>query len=189
MEILRSIAEFFDNKSVAAFSGAFAAFALVMLNDWRRDRRKVNNIRGEVEMNLLLAKGKLESIRSNRSLMLEKNRVVPAPILKFPTMLIRELSAEVLSRLTMDQRRSIEALLYTMEATDELLSEIYELARSLSGALGQAERMGQANRLRINFEDAIVNLKRLMEMCENYIAGRYSIIVTKQYDRLEYEEA
>ncbi len=188
MEILRAIAEFFDNKSVAAFAGAFAAFVLVMLNDWRRDRRKVKNICGEVEMNLLLAKGKLESVRSNRNLMREHNSVIPAPILKFPTTLIREISAEVLSRLTMDQRRAIEALLYTMEATDELLSESYELARSLSGTLGQAERMEKAERLLINFGDAMVNLKRLMEMCDNYIAGRYAIIVTKQYDRLEYEE-
>lgn len=188
MEIFHPIAEFFDNQSVAAFSGAFAAFALVVLNDWRRDRRKVRNICGEVEMNLLLAKAKLESVRSNRNLMREQNSVMPVPILKFPTTLIRELSAEVLSRLTMDQRRAIEALLYTMEATDELLSEVYELARSLSGSLGQAERIGKAERLLISFEDAIVNLKRLMEMCDNYIAERYAIIVTKQYDRLEYEE-
>src|SRR6266850_1832854 len=113
-------------------------------------------------MNLLLAKGKLESVRSNRSLMREHNGVVPAPILKFPSTLIRELSAEVLSRLTMDQRRAIEALLYTMEATDQLLADVYELARALSGALGQAERIAKAERLLINFDDAIVNLKRLI---------------------------
>ena len=188
MEVLRAIAEFFDNKSVAAFSGAFAAFVLVMLNDWRRDRRKVSNIRGEIEMNHLLAKGKLESVRSNRNLMREHNRVVPAPILQFPTTLIRGLSAEVLSRLSMDQRSAIEALLYTMEATVELLAEAYDLAKSLSGALGQAERIGKAERLLVNFGDAIVNLKRLMEMCDNYVSQRYSVIVTKQYDRLEYEE-
>jgi hypothetical protein len=75
-----------------------------------------------------------------------------------------------------------------MEATDEVLSNAYTLARSLTGALGQAERMANAERLLIEYDDAIVNLKRLIEMCDNYVAARYSIIVTKQYDRLEYEE-
>ena len=158
MEIFRTVAEFFYNKSVAAFTGAFAAFALVVLNDWRREGRKVKNLRGEIEMNAAIGKGKLESVRSNRSLMREHNRVMPAPILKFNTTFIRELAAEVLSRLSPDQRRALEALLYTMEATDEVLSNAYSLARSLTGALGQAERMSNAGRLLIEYGDAIVNL-------------------------------
>ena len=41
---------------------------------------------------------------------------------------------------------------------------------------------------RTRSKDRLLNLKRLIEMCDNYVAARYSIIVTKQYDRLEYEE-
>lgn len=183
-----AIEQFFNNQSVGAFLGAFAAFFLVMLNDWRRDRRKVRNLRAEIEMNLAHAKAKLETVRSNRLLMRDHNQVMPAPILKFNTALVRQLSTEVLDRLTLDQRRAIEALCYTMEATDGLLEEAYSHAKLLSGALGQAERMTTANRLLIDFTDAIVNLKRLVEMCENYVAARYNIIVTKKYDRLHYEE-
>ncbi len=45
-----------------------------------------------------------------------------------------------------------------------------------------------AERLLLDYEDAIVNLKRLMEMCENYVGKKYDIIVSKQYDRQDYEE-
>jgi hypothetical protein len=182
------IERFLNNQSVGAFLGAFAAFALVMLNDWRRDLRKVRNLRAEVEMNLAHAQGKLETVRSNRALMREHNRVIPAPILKFNTTLIRQLSAEVLDRLALDQRRAVEALCFAMEATDSLLEEVYGRAKLLSGALGQADRMGTANRLLIDLADSVANLKRLIEMCENYIDGRYSIIVTKQYDPAQYDE-
>ncbi len=179
---------FFNNQSVGAFLGAFAAFVLVMLNDWRRDLRKVRNLRAEVEMNLAHAQGKLETVRSNRALMREHNRVIPAPILKFNTTLIRQLSAEVLDRLALDQRRAIDALCYTMEATDGLLDEVHERAKLLSGALGQADRMGTANRLLIDLADSVANLKRLIEMCENYVGDRYGVIVTKQYDPAQYDE-
>lgn len=188
MDCLSSIAQFFNNQSVGAFLGAFAAYFLVALTDWRRDRKKIRNLRAEVEMNLAHAKNKLETVRGNRTLMREHNRVVPAQVLKFNTALIRQLTAEVLDHLTLDQRRAIDGLCYTMEATDTLLDEIYSNASRLSGALGQADRLASAERLLVDFGDAIVNLKRLAEMCENYIAGKFNIIVTKQYDRLDYEE-
>lgn len=40
MPNLTDVADFFDNQSVKAFLGAFAAFMLVALNDYRRERRK-----------------------------------------------------------------------------------------------------------------------------------------------------
>lgn len=183
-----AVFDFFNNQSVGAFLGAFAAFGLVVLNDRRRELRKVRNVKAEVEVNLANAQAKLETVRRNRALLREQNRVMPAPILKFNTAFIRQLSAEVLDRLTLDQRRAIDALCYTMEATDGLLEEAYSHAQRLTGALGQAERITTAERLLHDFEDAIVNLKRLDEMCSNYVAGQYTVIVTKQYDRLEYEE-
>ena len=189
MQCLIFLERFFNNQSVGAFLGAFAAFALVVLNDRRRDLRKVRNLSAEIEMNLAHAKGKLETIRNNRSLMREQNRLMAAPILKFTSALVRQLAAGVLERLTLDQRRAIEALCYTMEAVDSLLDDTYASAKKLSGTLGQADRMLTAERLLTDYGDAIVNLKRLIEMCDCYINRQYAVIVTKQYDRLEYEEA
>jgi hypothetical protein len=75
-----------------------------------------------------------------------------------------------------------------MEAIDGLLEEPYGRAKLLSATLEQAERMGTANRLLIDLADSVANLKRLIEMCQNYVGGRYSIIVTKQYDAAQYDE-
>lgn len=105
-----AIFDFFNNQSVGAFLGAFAAFGLVIINDRRRELRKVRNVKAEVEVNLANAQAKLETVRRNRALLREQNRVMPAPILKFNTAFIRQLSAEVLDRLTLDQRRAIDAL-------------------------------------------------------------------------------
>lgn len=188
MGCLSLLEQFFNNQSVGAFVGAFAAFMLVVLNDWRRDRRRVRSIRNEMKMNLAHAKGKLQTLRSNRAAMREHNKVMPSPIIKFNTGYIRQIAAEVLDSFSPDQRRAIDAICYTMEATDGLLEEAYTLAKTFQTALGQAERIANAESLLAEYGDGIVNLKRLIEMCENYVEERYAIIVTKQYDREAYEE-
>ena len=182
------IFNFFNNQSIGAFLGAFAAFGLVILNDRRREFRKVRNVCAEIEANLAKAKAKLETVRRNRTLMKEENQVMPAPILKFNTTFIRQLSAEVLDRLTLDQRLAIEALCYTMEEIDGVLESAYGHAKNLTSSLGQAERIFTAERLLGDYDDGIVNLKRLIEMSENYVSKKYEVIVSKQYDRQEYEE-
>ncbi len=192
MEILGAIGQLLNNESVAqsiaASFGAFVAFILVILNDWRRERKKVRHIRAEIEMNLSLARGKLETVCSNRDLMRESNRVIAVPIIKFNTILIRQLCADVLDHLSLDQRRSIEAICYGLEATDGILEEIRKRAELFSGAMGHADRHFTADRLLVDLADALVNLKRLIEQCENYHKGKYTIIVTKEYHRAQYEE-
>lgn len=182
------IKDFFNNQSVGAFIGAFSAFILVVINDRRRDSVKIKNLRAEIEMCLFHAKGKLESVRNNKALMIEHKHAMPAPILAFNTVLIRTLTAEVLSRLTNNQRRAIDALCYTMESIDEILDGTYHMAKSFYGPLSQADRDITAERILIDYDDAIVNLKRLMEMCDNYVSQNYETILTKQYDRHDYEE-
>jgi hypothetical protein len=185
---LKSVADFFNNQSVGAFLGAFAAFLLVVVNDWRRERRKIKTLRAEIEVNRADAQAKLETARRMRDLMREQNRVMPAPVLRFNTAFTRQLAAEVLHHLALDQRRSIEGLCYTMEAIDGLLEESLSVSRKFTGPLGQADRMSSAEHLLANWSDTIANLKRLIEMCDQYLAGRYSEIVTKQYDAAAYEE-
>lgn len=188
MDALPLIEHIVNNQSFGAFVGACAAFTLVMLNDWRRDRKKVANIRGEIEMNLDLAKAKLETVRRNRDALRNESRVIPAPILKFNTVLIRQLAAEVLARLTLDQRRALEALCYTMDATDGILEEVCSLTRRLRQPLERLELTSPVMLLGNEYDDAIVNLKRLSEMCQGYVAGQYKSITEKEYDRSEYEE-
>ena len=188
MDIVKCIERVLNNQSFGAFVGACAAFFLVMLNDRRRERKKVANICAEIEMNLNLANAKLETVRRNRNALRKESRIIPAPILKFNTLLIRQLAAEVLGRLTLDQRRSVEALCYTMEATDGILEEIYTLTKRVREPLEGIDLRSAIMNLGTEYDDAIVNLKRLNEMCQKYVDGQYRSITEKQYDRSEYEE-
>ena len=184
----KPVAEFFNNQSVGAFLGAFAAFLLVFANDSRRERRKIKTLRAEIEVNLADAQAKLETARRMRALMRENNRVMPAPVLRFNTTFTRQLAGEVLHHLSIDQRRAVEGLCYTMEAIDGLLAESLDLARRFTTPLGQADRLAVGEHLLSNWSDSIANLKRLVEMCEHYLAGRYNELVHKQYDAAQYEE-
>lgn len=188
MDWLGCLEKIINNQSFGAFVGAATAFGLVVLNDWRRDLRKVRNIKGEVEMNFGLAKSKLESVCRNRDAMREHNKVIPAPILKFNTTLIRELAALVLDRLAPDQRRAIEGICYNMEATDDLLEGAYGIAKQFGSLLDHTEQVQMAECLFIEYQDVIVNLKRIIEMCMLYQQEKYSIILTKQYDQNNYDE-
>ena len=75
-----------------------------------------------------------------------------------------------------------------MEAIDGLLDESLTLSRQLTGPMGQADRLNAAGYLQSNWADTVANLKRFTEMCDEYLAGRFSALVNKQYNAAEYEE-
>lgn len=184
------LADVLDNKSVAAFLGAFCAFLLVIVNDSRRERKKVRILKSEIELNQVVARNKLDTARGNRLLIRDSNRVTTAPTLKFNTPLIRDLMAEVLGHLTSDQRRALEGLCYRMEAIDGLFAEAAEKATKLAppSSLTHEQRHDTGKAIVDTYDDIIVNLKILAENCGEYANGHFTEIVTRQYDRAKYEE-
>lgn len=184
-----TISEFFNNQSVGAFLGAFAAFLLVAATDWRRERRKVKTLRAEIEVGLGDAEAKLETARRMRAMLRNENQITSAPVLRFNTAYARQLSGEVLHLLSRDQRRAVEALCYTMEAIDSLFSEASASASAIAGTTDNAERIRMASELLVTWGDIVANLKRLMEMCEKYLYGGFTDLVEKQYNAADYDEA
>lgn len=184
-----TVAEFFNNQSVGAFLGAFAAFLLVAANDRRRERRKLKTLRAEIEVLLGDAEAKLETARRMRSMLRNENQLTTAPVLRFNTSFTRQLSGDVLHLLTRDQRRAVEALCYTMEAIDGLFTEANETARAISATGDNAERIKMAKALLDTWKDIVSNLKRLMEMFQTYLACRFTELLTKQYNAADYDEA
>jgi hypothetical protein len=179
---------FFNNQSVSAFLGAFAAFFLVVINDWRRERRKVACIKAEFDVCLGHSDAKIETVRRMLMLLTDHNQVSPAPVMPFNTTIIRQLTAESIDKLTIPQRSSIDAICYRMEAIDGLLQGIYQLSLQLSGAMGQADRIIAAERLAIDLKDALINLKILRVMLENYASKKFRAVVSSNYIRADFED-
>lgn len=188
METLKLAERILNNQSVGAFLGAFAAFCLVVLNDWRRERRKVRTLRAEFQVCRSHTSAKLETVRTSLVRVREHNSVSPAPVMPFNVTVVRQLTAETIDRLSQEQRRAVDGLCYRMEATDGLLEETYQVAIRLSGPLGQADRMSLAERLVINLKDVIVNLKVLDFMLSSYIDGNYDAVLNTKFDRVEFDE-
>ncbi len=182
------VADVLNNQSIAAFFGAFSAFMLVVANDRYREKRKVKTLRAEIEVNLADAKAKRETCRQMRVMLLERNQIIPAPILRFNTNFSRQLAGDVLHHLSIDQRRSVEGLCYTMESIDELLTECFEISKKFDGPLDQSDRKKLSETLNINWSDSIANLNRLIEMCDQYLCGKYTGILVKKYDPAAYTE-
>ncbi len=181
------IIDFLNNASIAAFFGALSAFFLVVLNDWRRDRKKRKIIKNEIEVASNHSKNKVETVKRNRCAIQDHNKIIIAPILKFNPSVIHQLSIQILDKFNQDQRQAIDAICYTMESIDGILDSALKKAERISEADG-IERNQLCDQLIIDYNDVIANLNRLKEMSNNYVSGKFKEIVTKQYIRSEYEE-
>ena len=170
---------FLNNSSVGAFVGAFSAFCLVVTNDWRRNRKKVTLIKQEIEITHQQSQNKTKAVTHNLNLLKDHNKIVPAPFLKFQLHTLNNLSMEVRDRLTVEQKSALGAITYTMEATDGILDAAYfTIKQIMDTEKDDIKRIDFVNRLVGEFEDAIVNLGRLSDMCLKYINGKYKEIIT-----------
>lgn len=185
---MKFILALFNNSAFAAFIGAFSAFMLVIINDWRRERRTVSTIKNEIQMNGEHAKGKLEALKMNRAALTEHNKVIPSPIIRFSANVIRALSTSVLHQFSPDHRRALDALCYMMEATDDLLAGAHKTAERFrpGDGLSDAERLIVTDELLAYYDDGIINMSRLIEMCDLYEKGKYRTILTKKYNVEDY---
>jgi hypothetical protein len=168
-----AVVNFFNNQSVGAFLGASAAFLLVVVNDWRREREKIKTLHGEVEANLLHARTKLQAIQSVEAL-LNGNGHVSVPLLhNFNTSFTRHLEGEILHHLSLDQRRAIESLCCMMESIDSSLAEFRILRREWACPHDAEEHDTIVRRFHDSLSESIANLERLIEVSEQYLAGSY----------------
>ncbi|MEK6776515.1 MAG: hypothetical protein AABY87_06500 [bacterium] len=180
----------FNNASVSAFFGAFFAFLLVALTDWRRNRRKRKLIVRQLSANNELAAKKQETVKKNLSLLKDHNKATTAPIMRFPVEDIRKLETEVLDLLTVDQKMALDSIIYTYEATDGLLLEITDKLHRIEDIQDSGEPILPSNemvkKLPADYEDAYVNLGRAIDMASLYIKGRYREVLNKKYNRDDY---
>jgi len=181
---------FFNNASVAAFLGAFSAFFLVVLTDWRRNRRKKKLMQRQIEINKHLAEDKIATVEKNSSAITDHNQLLVVPIMRFPVEDIRRLETEVLDRLGSEEKLAIDAICYMMEAIDGLLETAFHIAKEIEILVSEEKHQEKRNqlikKLITQYQDALVNLRCLVEMCGNYESSKHKEIISKQYDRQDY---
>jgi hypothetical protein len=177
--------EWLNNASVSAFIGAFVAFILVILTDARRRRRKLTQLRILIVDNREHAIRKVETAKTGAA-MLRENRFIPAPIMKFPVDSIRQLRPEVIDLIKSDENRSIDALLYWMEAIDALLEEAYlesrELMRLIETNGPNQDRMQRGEKMLRLYSEAEKNLGYLIAMFENFSSRTFTAILNLRHE-------
>lgn len=176
-----------NNATVGAFAGAFAAFMLVIGNDYRRRMRSKSQIRYLVSDNLDLARAKLQTVADVIDMIRNENRLSAAPIMSFPTAAIKAKQLEVIDLLNANQNQGLSALLYWMESIDGLLGEHLSMAKQLEDMPREGpesqRRQGLATKILSNLGDAQKNLEHLINMCEWYISGEIFKIFETQIPR------
>jgi hypothetical protein len=175
------LADFFNNGSVAAFCGAFAAFLLVAATDLRR-RYLVRSLLNKHLANLLChAHRKLQSIQTSIALVREDNRITDAPIMPFPVKTIDDYRAQVLDLLSPEQMQALDALAYWMTAIDGVIAEGTVVAsgiRRLAQRKGpDTERMALAEEYISTMCDAEMNTEYLVEMLGYYLSEKPQKII------------
>lgn len=166
---------FLNNASVAAFLGAFAAYFLVALTDWRRRRKRVELLACRISINRDLAIAKRETARTNID-MIRGGHFISSPVMKFPTEDVRALQREALDVLSATQINALDALVYWMESIDELFKQ----ARSCSEELKTLAKTNAPTPLRSakgeelidEYNQAEINLGYFIDMATNYIDGQ-----------------
>lgn len=168
---MKKIIDILNNASLAAFIGAFSAFFLVALTDWRRKYSRKKLILTRVKILKGIAQKKLETAQSNIEL-IQNNQFTSAPVMKFPSDLAT-LQKEALDILNSTQINALDALIYWMESIDGIFErarviaeELYEIIKN--GA-STAQRGKKGEELLGEFGHAKTNLEHFITLTSMYI--------------------
>ena len=145
-----------------------------MLNDLRRryrTRRQLVFLISDVKD---LTRSKIQSVQTNIE-MIQANHATDAPIMKFPIAALKAHHLQVVDLLNANKNQAINALLYWMEAIDDLLDEARQTSARLR-VLSEEDasndiRERLAARMLEQFTDARGNLETLMTLCSYYEDG------------------
>ncbi len=155
----------FNNPSISALFGAFAAFILVFITDHIREVRKKNSLLRLIYSSLDLIDKKIETSRSNIE-QAQRGSVSPAPIMKFPAEQIERKSFEVIEKLNIQEIHSVNIICYWMTSIDWIFDRIHKsIVPKLKENHGNVDvEKKLIEEIITEFEDAVINLETLRKM-------------------------
>ena len=177
--------EFLDNASLGAFVGAFSAFFLVVLTDWRRRRRIKTLLRHLVSDNLDHARYKVEAVRTNIALIKEDNKITGGPFMQFQTQSIKDYQHQVLDLLNANEKQALDALIYWMEGINGILNEVASNAQRLKQLIknnaSNSEKGVAADEYINSLEETETNLHHFIKLAGYYADGTPHKILEFKY--------
>lgn len=173
--------DFFNNPSTAAFVGAFFAFLLVILTDWRRRLRKVHSIYKLIKMNLDVSQRKMEAVKNCQD-HIKKNKFLPTPIMKYPVKDIKNIEMQVLNQLKQDEKFALDTICFHYEEIDKILEgAVNKIEEHQRIKVEQGETPPMINELRKQiataYDESIKNIQIVNNMSELFIKKRYKQII------------
>lgn len=182
---MNEIMEIFSNPTVSAFFGALFAFLLVAATDWRRRRRTKRLLTYLVSDNIDHARAKIEAVRTDIALIKEDNKITGAQCIRFPTESIKQCQHDVLDMLNANEKQALDALVFWMEAIDELISNAITIANKVVSLIrldaSNAEKMPLLEEYLDLLEEAERNLNHFIELAGHYKNGEPHKILEFQH--------
>lgn len=167
--------DFLNNASIGAFVGALLAFFLVVITDLRRRYRYKNLLKFLVSDNLDHARNKIAAVQMNIALIKEDNKITGAPFIRFSTQSIKDYQFQVLDLLNANEKQGLDALIFWMEAIDNLLDEATINAEKLKNLIkndaSTPERSLAGTEYINSLEEGEKNLNYLIELAGYYVEG------------------
>jgi hypothetical protein len=190
-----------NNASVASFVGAFCAFGLVMLVDWRRNRRKKRMISKQIYLNQMINKNKIENVTKHKNNIAKNGQLYPGKMLPFQTKEIKALSLEIIDQFKPEEKLALDAICHHMNSIDELLDEVnmevdhfvkikIEIDKENVGKTtkDKLEKMGKLNidannivaTINQRYQEALINLNNLKITTQFYLDGKFNKILSQE---------
>lgn len=124
------IAGWSENATFAASAGAFGAFILVVLTDWRRRRgRAFKTLPGRIASIGLLAR-EAQNVLDQVLAATPASATTRTVYLRLPLVGLQELAAEVNDHLTDRQRVNVQSVYFLIDTLNSKVTEIEDLERA-----------------------------------------------------------
>jgi len=175
----------FNNPSFSAMLGAFFAYSLVVLTDWRRNKRKKKILFKLIAVNKEILKEKKEAINNILHTLEKKHQLIGGPLQYFSIDDIKKLQIEVLDLLTIEEKITLDTLCFHMEEIDTLAkNSAIKVEKLRNFEIKDKDEIAKiVISLKNDYLDIKENLNRLNDFMENFLKKDYKKIIEKKYKR------
>jgi hypothetical protein len=167
------IVELSKNEAFSAFLGAFAAFMLVVLTDWRRRRVKVRkSLPGRIASIRLFA-SEAHNVLGQVLAAPPADPILPLSYLRLSHLGLQEFAADLNDQLTDPQRVNVQSVCFLIDTLNARVAELEHLEKTYFSTYKQMvptnpQARADVQRIRIEVQVAQSIADTLINTCDGY---------------------